>query len=66
MTAVTVLMFSTEKGKPDDRLIRDFLCEFHQIPQDSISKHLYSFRNTDAIRHVFRVAASLRKGPQPF
>src|SRR5881394_3511813 len=44
---------------PDDRLIRDFLCEFHHIPHDAVSKHLYSFRNADAIRHVFRVAASL-------
>jgi glutamyl-tRNA reductase len=44
---------------PDDRLIREFLCEFHQIPHDSVSKHLYSFKNADAIRHVFRVAASL-------
>jgi glutamyl-tRNA reductase len=44
---------------PDDRLIREFLCEFHQIPPDSVSKHIYSFKNADAIRHVFRVAASL-------
>jgi glutamyl-tRNA reductase len=44
---------------PDDRLIRDFLCEFHSIPHDAVSKHLYSFRNAEAIRHVFRVAASL-------
>lgn len=44
---------------PDDRLIRDFLCEFHRIPHDAVSKHLYSFRNAEAIRHVFRVAASL-------
>jgi glutamyl-tRNA reductase len=44
---------------PDDRLIRDFLCDYHKIPADSVSRHLYSFRNTDAIRHVFRVASSL-------
>src|SRR6267142_18921 len=44
---------------PDDGRIREFLCEFHSIPPDDVSKHLYSFRNTDAIRHVFRVAASL-------
>ena len=44
---------------PDDRLIREFLCEFHQIPHDAVSKHLYSFKNAEAIRHVFRVAASL-------
>jgi len=44
---------------PDDRMIREFICEFHQIPHDSVSNHLYSYRNADAIRHVFRVTASL-------
>jgi glutamyl-tRNA reductase len=44
---------------PDDRLIREFLCEFHHVSPDAVSKHLYSFRNAEAIRHVFRVAASL-------
>jgi len=44
---------------PDDRLIREFLCEFHQIPPDSVSAHIYSFKNAEAIRPVFRVAASL-------
>ena len=44
---------------PDDDPIRDFLCEYHRIPTDAVSKHLYSFKNTDAIRHVFRVTASL-------
>jgi len=43
----------------DDRLIREFLCDFHQISPDDVSKHLYSLRDADAIRHVFRVAASL-------
>jgi glutamyl-tRNA reductase len=43
----------------DDERIRQFLCEFHQIPHDAVSKHLYSFRNVDAIRHVFRVTSSL-------
>src|SRR5437867_10176517 len=44
---------------PDERLIRDFICEFHQISHDSVSSHLYSYRNMDAIRHVFRVTSSL-------
>ncbi len=44
---------------PDDRMLREFICEFHQIPHDSVSNHLYSYRNADAIRHVFRVTASL-------
>src|SRR5215468_4073168 len=43
----------------DDRLIREFLCDFHQISPDDVSKHLYSYKNAEAIRHVFRVAASL-------
>jgi glutamyl-tRNA reductase len=44
---------------PDDRRIREFFCEFHHVPDDVIAKHLYSLRNADAIRHVFRVASSL-------
>jgi glutamyl-tRNA reductase len=44
---------------PDDRFIREFLCDYHHIPTDAVSKHLYSFKNTDAIRHVFRVTSSL-------
>ena len=44
---------------PDEKLIREFLCEFHQIPPEAVSKHLYSFKNADVIRHVFRVASSL-------
>jgi glutamyl-tRNA reductase len=43
----------------DDRLIRDFICDYHQISRDDVSKHLYSFKNNDAIRHVFRVTSSL-------
>jgi glutamyl-tRNA reductase len=44
---------------PDDRRIREFLCEFHRVQDDAITKHLYSFRNAEAIRHIFRVASSL-------
>src|SRR5437867_2379736 len=44
---------------PDDRRIREFLCDFHQVQHDAIAKHLYTFRNADAIRHIFRVASSL-------
>ena len=44
---------------PDDRRLREFLCEFHRIPQDTISQHLYTLRNAEAIRHIFRVTSSL-------
>jgi glutamyl-tRNA reductase len=43
----------------DDRMISEFLCDYHRISHDAVSKHLYSFRNAEAIRHIFRVAASL-------
>ncbi|HVQ65512.1 MAG TPA: glutamyl-tRNA reductase, partial [Terriglobia bacterium] len=44
---------------PDAQLVQDFICEYHQIPAESISQHLYSYKNADAIRHLFRVTASL-------
>ena len=44
---------------PDAQVVLDFICEYHQIPADSISKHLYSYKNADAIRHLFRVTSSL-------
>jgi glutamyl-tRNA reductase len=44
---------------PDAQLVQDFICEYHQIAPDAISKHLYSYKNADAIRHLFRVTASL-------
>jgi glutamyl-tRNA reductase len=44
---------------PDAKLVQDFICEYHQITPDSISQHLYSYRNADAIRHLFRVTSSL-------
>src|SRR5262249_4715543 len=39
--------------------LRDFIGEYPRVPPDAISKHLYSFNNAEAIRHVFRVTASL-------
>jgi len=44
---------------PDDHLIRDFLCDYHKISTDALSKHLYSYKNAEAIRHMFRVTSSL-------
>src|SRR6185295_15111568 len=44
---------------PDAQLVRDFLCEYHQITPDQLSEHLYSYKNDEAIRHLFRVTASL-------
>lgn len=44
---------------PDAELIVEYLAQFHQVPYDSIRPHLYSKANPEAVRHLFRVAASL-------
>ena len=44
---------------PDAALIREFLAEMQKLPVESLTGHLYDRTGTDAIRHLFRVAASL-------
>jgi len=39
--------------------IKDFLSEFHGIERSSLETALYAHENINAVRHVFRVAASL-------
>jgi glutamyl-tRNA reductase len=39
--------------------LRAFLQSYFQLPPDELEKHLYEYHEQDAIRHVFRVAASL-------
>ena len=43
----------------DDGLLAEFLAETHQIPVAELRPHLYAQRHADAVRHLFRVAASL-------
>jgi glutamyl-tRNA reductase len=47
---------SSETGKTD--LLR-FLHEYFSVPSSDIQPHLYEFRETEAVRHLFRVASSL-------
>ncbi len=44
---------------PDVDLIAEFLAEFHRLPAEEVAPHLYHHRNADAVRHLFRVTASL-------
>jgi glutamyl-tRNA reductase len=44
---------------PDADLVAEFLAEFHRLPAEEIRRHLYEHRTTEAVRHLFRVAASL-------
>lgn len=39
--------------------IKRFLAEWHELPYDEVARHLYGYHGENAIRHVFRVAASL-------
>lgn len=41
-----------------DRLT-DFLCDFHSLSLNNINGHLYRHADTEAIKHIFRVASSL-------
>lgn len=42
-----------------DADLRAFLRSYFKVNVDSLNSHLYEFRQRDAVRHVFRVAASL-------
>jgi glutamyl-tRNA reductase len=39
--------------------LREFLREYFEVDTSQFENHLYEFREDDAVRHVFRVAASL-------
>jgi glutamyl-tRNA reductase len=39
--------------------VKDFLAEFHRVPAEILASHLYEYRGEAAMRHLFRVAASL-------
>jgi glutamyl-tRNA reductase len=43
----------------DPGVISEFLAEFHRIPLEDLTPHLYQFRDGEAVRHLFRVIASL-------
>ena len=43
----------------DGELVAEFLGEFHGIPTPTLRPHFYQHRDADAVRHLFRVIASL-------
>jgi len=46
-------------NEADVNVVRDWLCDFHQLKEEEVSPFLYAFPNQQAARHAFRVAAGL-------
>jgi glutamyl-tRNA reductase len=42
-----------------DRVLRQFLAEWHHLAPEELMPHAYTFTGADAVRHAFRLAAGL-------
>ena len=59
-TCNRVEIYGQSEGEEDaaERLL-DFLCAFHGRARSELDAHVYRFAGAEAVRHAFRVAASL-------
>ena len=39
--------------------VTDWLCRFHQLDRGGLQRHFYTYKESDAVRHMLRVAAGL-------
>lgn len=40
-------------------LVKNWLCDFHELPKNEVAPYLYTLPNQDAVKHAFRVASGL-------
>jgi len=41
------------------KAIKQFICDFHEVSLVELEDHFYSYRNEEAVEHLFRVSSSL-------
>ncbi|MFL6277677.1 MAG: glutamyl-tRNA reductase [Blastocatellia bacterium] len=60
-TCNRVELLATTATDPDRGIhhLEEFVCDFHQLPPDTLNGHLYRHADAAAIKHLFRVASSL-------
>ena len=53
------MIFTAKEPEKALSVVKNFLAEFKNIPADNFEKALYLHRGDEAVKHIFRVAASL-------
>jgi glutamyl-tRNA reductase len=58
-TCNRIELLTTQEAISDSVNLPRFLEEYFAVPVDSLTPHLYEYREREAVRHLFRVASSL-------